>query len=85
MGGVWWEASAEVPPKLNPKHFLLEKDWKMPRSRDTTKIRKENPTSKTKAPLPPQVLFLTGQGYRELELGKNKGLGRMWGQGAVGS
>lgn len=70
MGGVWWEASAEVPPKLNPKHFLLEKDWKMPRSRDTTKIRKGNPTSKTKAPLPPQSSSSPGRGIGNLNLGR---------------
>lgn len=75
----------EVPPKLNPKHLLLEKDWKMPRSRDTTKIRKKTQKSKIKPPLPPKSSFPTGQGYRELELGKTEGLGRVLGRDAVGS
>lgn len=73
------------PTQVKPQTFPSRKGLEDATEPGHHKDQERKPNKQNKSPTASSVLFLTGQEYRELELGKNKGLGRMWGQGAVGS
>lgn len=73
------------PTQVEPQTFASSKGLEDATEPGHHKDQKENPKSKIKPPLPPNSSFPTGQGYRELELGKTEGLGRVLGRDAVGS